>query len=174
SVRALGPTAEDAQRYERLTNTLAAGGVLIEEGYPRHVRENAGVGSWPSWGPLARAFHYGTRTEVTTRFLDPDQQGAAFESRRAAIPPPAAVTETGPRIGLPEASDEVFGHRDLLAVLRRRRSPRAFGDGPLPLATFGALLQVGAGITRIDERTATVFTASPSGGGRHPTEIYPY
>lgn len=171
SVRAPGLTVEDA---ERLTGALLTGAVLIEEGSARQAREETLLRSWSSWGPLARAFHYGTRTDVTTPFLDPEQQGESFERKRAVTPPPAAVADAGSGITLPETTDEVFRHRDLLDVLHRRRSRRTFGDDPLPLATFGALLQVGAGITRIDERTATVFKASPSGGGRHPTEVYPY
>jgi SagB-type dehydrogenase family enzyme len=174
SVRALGLTTDDAQRYERLTDTLLAGGVLVEEGSARQVREDAVLRSWSSWGPIARAFHYGTRTEVTAQFLDPEQQDRSFERKRAMSPPPAAVAEAGPRVPLPEATDDVFRYRDLLDVLHHRRSNRTFGSDPLPLITFGALLQVGAGITRIHERTATVFKASPSGGGRHPTEVYAY
>jgi SagB-type dehydrogenase family enzyme len=177
SVRTLGSAAEEADRYQGMTAALLSGDVLIQEGSARQSRENAVLRSWSLWGPLARAFHYGTRTEVSARFLDSEQQNRAFESKRAVTPPPAVVAEaatTGSRITLPETTNDVFRHLDLLDVLRRRRSARAFGAGALPLPVFGALLQVGAGITRIDPRTATVFKTSPSGGGRHPTELYPY
>jgi SagB-type dehydrogenase family enzyme len=174
SVRGLDATPGDTDRYVSLSEALLAANLLVREGSPRQAREDAVLRSWSAWGPLARAFHYGTRTRMSDRFLDPDQQSAAFDAKHAVTPPPPAVSGApeAALIALPAATDGIFRHRDLLDVLRRRRSRRTFGTDPLPLAVLGALLQVGAGVVRIDERTATVFKASPSGGGRHPTELY--
>jgi SagB-type dehydrogenase family enzyme len=176
SIRSLGDATFNSAAYERITDTLLGGDILIQEGSARHARETAVLFSWSAWGPLARAFHYATRTDAEARFLDPGQQRQQFEERQATTKPPLAVIEAAlaQRIALPPASDEIFLRRDVLEVLRRRRSRRHFGAGPLPLAAFGALLEVGAGITGFDETTATVFKVSPSGGGRHPTEVYAY
>jgi SagB-type dehydrogenase family enzyme len=62
--------------------------------------------------------------------------------------------------------------KDFLDVLTHRRSTRDFSGEPVPFEAISALLRWAGGITEIDEPTQTAFKTSPSGGGRHPTEIY--
>ena len=176
SVRALGHTTDEADRYQRMAEVLADHDVLVREGSARHAREDTVLRSWSTWGPLARAFHYATRTGSSDLFLSPEQQRDAFEAKRIAtpVPEPVPMAADRPYIALPRATEEVWRHRDLLDVLRGRRSHRTFGLDPVSLVGFGALLEIGAGVTGMDRGTGTVFKTSPSGGGRHPTEVYPY
>ena len=59
------------------------------------------------------------------------------------------------------------GTISLEQVIEQRRSQRAFGPGPLPIATIGQLLWAGQAITSPDGKRAT-----PSAGALYPLELY--
>jgi SagB-type dehydrogenase family enzyme len=148
--------------------------ILVVEGSPRAAREAAITRSWGEWGPIGRAFHYATRTDRGTPFLDATEHGASLRAALPQHPPPPATAErgTGGRLPLPRRDQASWHHRDLIDVLYRRRSSRLFGSEPVPLPAVGALLETTASIVALDEETQTVHKTSPSGGGRHPTELY--
>lgn len=166
------PTGSIAVRADQdAARTLAEHGILVERGSRRHQREETILASWSDWGPIARAFHYATRTDATTRFLDPVRQDLTFARKRGL--PPITGRATGAReVSLPAGGADLWRHRDLLEVLERRRSQRRFPDVPMSLAQLSALLDLTARARRVDPVTATMFRTSPSGGGRHPTELY--
>ena len=67
----------------------------------------------------------------------------------------------------PLPSPTTTGTISLEKAIGKRRSLRAFGPGPLPLATIGQLLWAGQGATSPDGRRG-----APSAGALYPLELY--
>ncbi len=125
---------------------------------------------WDRWNPAAGFFHDATRD---VRFVDPIEGGRALRQKARTVPPPPPIkryprarTYDLPRV---ETSGE------FPQVLLTRRTWRQFGKRPLPLASLAALLGYTGGVhkwarTGSDERMP--LKTSPSGGARHPIELY--
>ncbi|MFL6073162.1 MAG: SagB/ThcOx family dehydrogenase [Mycobacteriales bacterium] len=167
---------EDDGWAGRVVAELLAADVLVGEGTPRDRREREVLASWQAWGVPARAFHFSTRLHRDTAFQTLEQQDAAFDARLDVTPPPPAFAARpgSARTPLPSAD---LPPVTLQAALDGRRSHRTFGAEALPRSAVGTLLRMAAGPTghlaRLREPHGTVFKTSPSGGGRHPTELYP-
>ncbi len=120
------------ERHRQMVAALLANDVLVAEGSQRDAQERAVLHAWGRWGPIARAYHFATRTTRDTRFPTESADG----------PESVGTFRDAERIPLPSAEQAQWRHRDLLDVLRRTDSHREFGSTPLPLASLGALLQV--------------------------------
>lgn len=169
-------TADSAlrERYAKIARIFLDHNILVAEGSPRHRFEESAVSAFQPWGRLASAFHFATRNLAREAAMSPEDYDAMLvENLKHGPAPRAHRTFPGaPVVELPDWSAADWRERDLIDLLYRRRSDRKFVDKPIPLASAAALLEVSAGIVEIDERTQTVFKTSPSGGGRHPTEVY--
>ncbi|GAA3459796.1 SagB family peptide dehydrogenase [Saccharothrix longispora] len=174
----LAPLEEaDRVALRKVVDELVEAGVLVVEGSPRHEEERRLVAGWRGWGPSARHFHFASRTLADAPYQGSDEHDAALEAKLAVEPPPPPFRSTGgpavPLPPLPEAPD--WAGRGLLDVLLARRTTREFGDAPVTAARLGELLAVLGGPSPTRSRigrTGTVFKTSPSGGGRHPVELY--
>ncbi|MFI1569132.1 SagB family peptide dehydrogenase [Streptomyces sp. NPDC020490] len=186
---------EPGRDWRQVAAALVKRNILVTEDSPRHRQEESVTASWSAWGPMAQAFHFSTRSLARTAMRTIEQDGTRLEAKKHTDPPPPAfmtVPHTT-RIALPPVDPTVWQHRDLIDVLHRRRSNRVFSNQPLPLATASALLHTAAGpLRRVPGRVTPecgpvmapggiladdlqqVFKTSPSGGARHPTEIYLY
>lgn len=97
------------------------------------------------------------------------------DTPRPGTPPPAfkPLPATTP---VPLPSGSLDGACSLGDTLERRRSVRTYTDAELPLDDLAAFLQAAARVKR-RLRDAVVgeltLRPSPSGGARHPLEIYP-
>ncbi|MBB5956298.1 SagB-type dehydrogenase family enzyme [Saccharothrix tamanrassetensis] len=174
----LAPLGEaDQTALRKVLDELVDAGVLLVEGSPRHEAERRMLAGWGAWGASARHFHFASRTLGDAPYLGPDEHDAVLDAKLTSEPPPAPFrTSGGPAVPLPPLSDDPsWGTSRLLDVLLSRRTTREFGPGPVGLGQVGELLGVlGApspARSRIG-RSGTVFKTSPSGGGRHPVEIY--
>ncbi|WP_182886817.1 SagB family peptide dehydrogenase [Microbispora sp. H10885] len=194
SVRELGGDPGEAAHWHQVATVLAEHDILIAENGPRHQREQAIEEAWQPWGRLARAYHFSTRSHAGTAMRTAEQDNEDLEAKVLTDPPPPAFWSLPgtTRVALPDAGPGVWRHRDLLDVLHRRRSRRYFGPSALPLETVAALLKTAAGpLPRADgpltqagvdldpngvvtDSWQRVFKTSPSGGARHPTEVYLY
>jgi SagB-type dehydrogenase family enzyme len=85
--------------------------------------------------------------------------------------PPSLKPPADERVRLP-----VLTRKTAFAkIVEDRRTWRQFSAQPLALESLGAILQASAGIThwlRIPKLGEVPLTSSPSGGGRHPIELY--
>nr|WP_042197436.1 SagB/ThcOx family dehydrogenase [Kibdelosporangium sp. MJ126-NF4] len=171
-------TADPAQvaRYAKVARIFLANNVLVAEGSERHRLEEAADAAWQPWGRLAKAFHFSTRNLADSRFKTDDDYHALREEKLNNGPAPRAhrTFADAEVVELPGRSAASWHERDLVELLYQRRSTRKFAETPVPLTSAAALLQISAGVVAIDERTQAVYKTSPSGGARHPTEVYVY
>jgi SagB-type dehydrogenase family enzyme len=144
--------------------------LLLQEGTPEALQDARLEKVWSGWLPHG-AFHFGTKDApfVSTaqtkrrlkRYLAESPQPAFFKSYRKA-----------PQVRLPR---EDAPEGEFPRVLMARRTHRQFSQEDLPLSSASKLLFYTWGETgfvhspvlgRLPHKT------SPSGGARHPTEVY--
>jgi SagB-type dehydrogenase family enzyme len=181
SVRRLGPAPVDGDRFLRIARELLDSDILVARDSERERRERDILAAWGTWGPATRAFHFSTRSHAGTRYATAAEMDELLNAKFAEDPPPPALLSVPGtrRVPLPVADAAPWHHRDLLEVLRRRRSEREFGDSHLSLAALGALLRTAAAPLpdssgRLVQPGESLYKTSPSGGARHPTELYVY
>jgi len=174
----LAPLGEaDRAALRGVLDELLDAGVLLVEGSPQHEAERRVLAGWGAWGASARHFHFATRTLADAPYQRADEHDALLDEKLAQEPPPPPFRALGgPAVPLPPLPrDPAWGSRGLLDVLLSRRTTREFGPGRVDLGQVGELLGVLGGPSPARPRvgrTGTVFKTSPSGGGRHPVEIY--
>lgn len=163
-----------AQFLIAIADRLRAAEVLITWQSARHRVEDANQDAWRRWGRLVALFHNETRNLRGQRFITTDAEQERLRDRLDHEPPPPVCHElvTPLRVPLAETDAAVWARTDFQDVLSHRRSTRRFSGEPVPFEAISALLRRAGGITEIHEPTQTAFKTSPSGGGRHPTEIY--
>ncbi|MEN8649779.1 SagB family peptide dehydrogenase [Streptomyces sp. 21So2-11] len=164
------PREEDTD----LVKQLLEAGLLIEEGSPEHHREDA-PGPWRTWGTAARYFHLASRTHDGERFVSAAEDTVRLRQKGESEPQPEPFKRYGTRpVPLPEPAPLPM---DLAQALRRRRTTRRFAPGqPVSLSRLSTMLHWAAGVQyRVDlpQFGVSLLKASPSGGSRHPVEIYP-
>ncbi|WP_395571210.1 SagB family peptide dehydrogenase [Streptomyces sp. BK79] len=153
---------------------LLEAGLLIEEGSPEHRREET-LGPWRTWGTAVTYFHLATRTHDDERFVSAAEDTARLREKgeREPQPQPFKRYDTEP-VALPAPDPLTL---ELGRALRRRRTTRRFAAGhPLSVRRLSTLLHWTGGVQhRVDLPGfgVSLLKASPSGGSRHPVEIYP-
>jgi SagB-type dehydrogenase family enzyme len=157
-----------------IAGRLRAVDVLITWKSERHLVEDANQDAWSRWGRLAALFHNETRNLRDRPFITTDADRERLRDRLDHEPPPPVSHElvTTDRVPLAETEAVTWARTGFLDVLSHRRSTRRFSGEPVPFEAISALLRQAGGITELDEPTQTAFKTSPSGGGRHPTELY--
>lgn len=154
-----------------LLSCLIDSDIILEEGSAIETRDRAVERTW-AWGHNARFFHFSTQ-EVDYTF-DHEQVRAHFERKARAHPPPSPFKQVpGKRIALAASFSDLNG--GLWSALAERRTVRDFAARPISFAEFSTVLLWTWGMTRyynasrLDRR---VLKTSPSGGARHPIEVY--
>jgi SagB-type dehydrogenase family enzyme len=173
-VRTRARDERQAERLVAIAERLRAANVLITWESERHRVEVANDAAWQRWGRLAALFHADTRHPRDQRFLPTELDQERLRQRLDHEPPPPACRQvrTSRRVALAADGAAPVARSDFLDVLAHRRSTRRFSGEPVPFEAVSALLRWAGGITELDEPTQTAFKTSPSGGGRHPTELY--
>jgi SagB-type dehydrogenase family enzyme len=149
---------------------LTEANILVEEGSSLALKEDE-VDKWP-WGHDARCFHFSTQQMAYT--FDFEAIREHFEHRAIVDPPPSPFKEyPGPLRPLPVPTDPTCP--DFWRILESRRTVRAFRRELIAESVLGTLLHRVWGKLRFynDSRLdARVIKTSPSGGARHPIEVY--
>jgi SagB-type dehydrogenase family enzyme len=125
--------------------------------------------SWKTWGPAATFFHFATKDGT----YEPEQVSRKRLARKARVEPPPPATKTyGAAVRTP--LPQVNGTGDLEAVLRARRTWRRFSAAPIDTTALATLLGLTWGVQKWAETAigACALKTSPSGGARHPIEVY--
>ncbi len=148
---------------------LARQTLLVREGTAAARRDEDLARVWKDWLPQA-SYHFATKD---TPFAAPKTWARLAKKFLAESPqPPLFKTGAGRATPLPPVAerDDAFAQ-----VLLARKTHREFSGQPIPLAAIGALLHYTWGVTG---RLATplygelLHKTSPSGGARHPGEVY--
>ncbi len=165
-------TRHGTSPIEPVLRSLVAHNVLIAEGSAQAAKERT-LTAWSPWGDEAKFFHFATRD---THRHPPVRNEARFTRAllQSSPPPPSIKRYRGAsRTTLPSADASL--NSELPRVLLARRTCRQFGPGRLSVAQLSLLLRLTWGITgsipwpglgRVAVKT------SPSGGARHPLEVY--
>lgn len=153
-----------------LLSLLLEHDILIEKDTELDRKERL-LESW-SWGQDARFFHFATQDVQYT--FDFDEIREHFEQKAKHCPPPSPFKSCGGQLTcLPKAKAVPGTFQD---VLTNRRTIRQYSREPIELSDLAAILywtwgkQRFLNESRLDRR---VIKTSPSGGARHPIEIYP-
>jgi SagB-type dehydrogenase family enzyme len=125
--------------------------------------------SWKAWSPAAAFFHFATKDDT----YEPERVSKRRLAKKAKVEPVPPATKTyrsAERTSLPLPG--TAGHVD--TVLRTRRTWRRFGSAPLDTNSIATLLGLTWGIQdwANTELGPCALKSSPSGGARHPVEVY--
>lgn len=147
-------------------------GILVSEGSPLDRKERRIERVW-RWGLPARFFHFSTRDVPFTSLAEERRQLRRLA--RSEPPPPPSFSRRGSRLRLPPLpAAEAAG--TLWDTLRSRRTRRQMRSTALPLESFSQVLGWTWGATRVMDDPGVgryLLKTSPSGGARHPIEVYP-
>jgi SagB-type dehydrogenase family enzyme len=134
------------------------------------TRRASAMDKWQPWNPAAGFFHMSTRD---VRFIDPIETAKALRRKARTIPPPPPVKRYpgARRYELPRIrSDGEFAR-----ILLERRTWRQFAKQAVALDDLAALLGLTGGIQQwvsLRGQGELPLKTSPSGGARHPIELY--
>ena len=149
---------------------LMRAGLLLECGSPEAARDDLLDSSWEPWLP-AGGYHFLTKDAPYLK------GGLSIAQKRRTMPGTPQplkfkTIEGAERIALP-ASDS---KRDsFFRTLHARRTRRTFSPAPASLASISQLLQTTWGVQGFIKTKAfgsLPLKTSPSGGARHPIEVY--
>ena len=155
---------------EELFKQLVTANMLVEQGSALADKEDQ-IDQW-KWGHDARCFHYGTQHVAYT--FDFDAIREQLEQKAIIDPPPSPFKEyPGRQMMLPQHSSDI--DISLGTVLDNRRTVRDFSRRSLPINVMSTLLYRVWGKLRYyndSQLDARIIKSSPSGGARHPIEVY--
>jgi SagB-type dehydrogenase family enzyme len=148
---------------ELLRNTF-----LVTEGTPDAKRDADLASVWSAWLPQG-SFHFATKD---VEYVQPSPSLFRRYLAESSQPPLLRRYGNAPRIQLPSqrTADSQFER-----VLLARKTHRAFSRKQVPLSVISTLLHYTWGVTgRIDAPPfgRLFHKTSPSGGARHPGEVY--
>jgi SagB-type dehydrogenase family enzyme len=162
---ALGVSSLRAADFVR---ALTASGLLQRSDRPEDPRDRA-MAAIAEWNPAAGFFHTATRR---VRFLAPAAAKRLMRRRGALrpMPPPVKRLRGAATVRLPRPLDG----SEFSRVLIERRTWRRFGSAPVPLQKLATALALTAGVQQWipTEFGRLPLKTSPSGGARHPIELY--
>jgi SagB-type dehydrogenase family enzyme len=147
-------------------------GLLLREGSPAARRDAKLHATWRDWLPQA-SFHFATKDGS---FLTVSQAEKHYRALAAKSRPPAKFKSYPkvPRVPLPK-ENPVGADTEFPRVLLARRTHRRFSPQSLSLNHVSKLLYYTWGVTgSVNSPTFGPLPAktSPSGGARHPVEVY--
>lgn len=162
--------AYSGQSVARAILKLIDGQLLLEYGSVEWQRDRSLESSWGPWLPEG-AFHFMTKD---TPYAPWDWPVAKKLKLLPATPAPAQFKRIrgGDRVRL--TSHEV-GLDSFSQTLYRRRTHRKFARGKVPLERISQLLQATWGVQGYFDAGVlgkVPYKTSPSGGARHPGEVY--
>ena len=157
---------------DAIVDQLITQDILLVKGSLADQRDRLVDETW-KWSHDARIFHFSTRRLRFER--DPEAQRKSLVQLAKRVAPPAPFKDY-------HRSDVVLGGSfeeasdDFWNVLRTRRTVRDFAREKLSFQDFSTLLLWTWGYTDFvdsSELGSYILRTSPSGGARHPVEVYP-
>jgi SagB-type dehydrogenase family enzyme len=146
--------------------------ILLKKDSAKEKRDLLLFNNW-KWGTDAKFFHFSTK-EVAYTF-DFDKIRQVFEKKAITNPPPSPFKTEKYHDKIP-LSKISFPERDFWDVLFTRRTCREFSDMAITKEQLSAFLKAVFGMTQYynsSQLDTRIIKTSPSGGARHPIEVYP-
>ena len=166
----LDSIANGSETARTILRRLVDSGVLVLEGTSRAEREDSLARSW-KWGIEAKHFFFATNS---VQFETNDEAvWRRLENKRRTIPPPSPFKEF--KVSYHQLPNPRRIAAPLGEVLADRRTCRGFARNPISLEYLATLLGLTWGATAVSQNQSLgdfVLKTSPSGGARHPTEVY--
>jgi SagB-type dehydrogenase family enzyme len=156
---------------QQLLASLISHKLLLKKGTAAEKTDALLYNEW-KWGHDARFFHFATK-EVHYNF-NFDEIRKIFEARSLTDPPPSPfkTDESKPKLTLPAP---VYPKKDFWETLYARRTCREFSSRAISKQSLSSFVAAVAGMTRFYNESVLdrrVIKTSPSGGARHPVELY--
>jgi SagB-type dehydrogenase family enzyme len=151
---------------------LADRRLLLQKGSPEAEHDDQIANAWSAWLPEG-SFHFSTKD---TPYVD--RTNWSFDSVKPFLPktPQPKIFKTikgAKNVLLPP--QRTFGQSEFIRVLKARKTHRRFSKEKVPLESVSQLLYLVWGITGYGTSPRfgkSVLKTSPSGGARHPGEVY--
>jgi SagB-type dehydrogenase family enzyme len=165
----LAPVTRAAELLEKLVVQT----ILIRKGSAIDARERLLDESW-AWGHDARFFHCSSKRVCYEEDLEVQRANLAEQARQSPPPSPFKEYQNLIEQRLPGRFQDQDG--DFWAALQSRRTKRRFSGKTVSLSDFSTILRWTWGSTHFVDDPGLgpyVLKTSPSGGARHPIEVYP-
>ncbi|MBJ8030989.1 SagB/ThcOx family dehydrogenase [Bacillus cereus group sp. N21] len=164
------------EQLEEIIETLLKAHILIKKGSPEEQEEFL-LSGWKEWGASAKYFHFNTRLLHKDQYLNVNQDYERLLAKKenALAPSLYKMYVDSEEIPLPLPNFNLSG--DFLNTLLKRQTVRSFSDDPITVQELSTILYLvwGAHSCKRDIGIGkNLFKTSPSGGARHPIEVYPY
>ncbi|MDB5223382.1 MAG: SagB-type dehydrogenase protein [Chitinophagaceae bacterium] len=155
-----------------ILDTLLIQKILLKQGSVTEKKDALLNNIW-KWKHDAKFFHFATK--AVNYSFNFQKLRKVFEKKALVDPPPSPFKTEGSGNKIPLIKPDL-PQRDFWETLYSRRTCRDFQDAAISKELFSALLTTVAGMTHfyndsvLDRR---IIKTSPSGGARHPIEVYP-
>ena len=128
------------------------------------------LNSWEEWNPAAGFFHFSTKDVPISTGPGAERRFLRMRAQKAPMPAPGKHYPRARKYALPA----ITKHGEIPQVLLSRRTWREFSSRALSVSDLSTLLGLTWGVqTWIDfPYGRQALKTSPSGGARHPVEVY--
>ncbi|MGH9790970.1 MAG: SagB/ThcOx family dehydrogenase, partial [Candidatus Acidiferrales bacterium] len=129
------------------------------------------LASWDDWNPAAGFFHFTTKDVQFLTDAAEEERHFRARSRRMRVPLPVKHYPRVAQIALPAA----LRAGEFPSVLLARRTWRRFSKQAVTMEQLGTLLGLTGGVQQwldVPPLGRLALKTSPSGGARHPVELY--
>ncbi|MBM7715301.1 SagB-type dehydrogenase family enzyme [Bacillus thermophilus] len=149
--------------------------ILIKRDSEEHKQEKE-LEFWENWGFSCKYFHYNTRLLHKDQYTDINDQYKRLSVKRKKENPPSIYKniDGAEKIKLPLPSYK--REAGFLETLLGRQTVRSFNEEPITLNNLSTMLYLTYGAQSCKYEIGIdnlLFKTSPSGGCRHPIEVYP-
>ena len=145
-------------------------GLLVVKESRESLQDSCIVRAWSAWLPEA-GFHFSTKDAA---FIGGKVSVARWKAILPKTPPPKIFkTVKGPKKTLPPT--RAFPDSEFIRVLEARKTHRRFSKQEVTVEAVSQLLSLVWGVTGYFDRPVfgkLLHKTSPSGGARHPGEVY--
>lgn len=146
---------------------------LVLYKHSAQAKQEALLASWSVWGEEARFFHFATKHAFRS---SPVSKELRFRRAHPKGLPQPPLVKHYPRAHQISLRDQGLGFDgEFRRVLLARRTHRHFEAGTIPLERVSVILRLTWGVTgylRWPGLGRLLLKTSPSGGARHPLEVY--
>ncbi|KGR74194.1 SagB/ThcOx family dehydrogenase [Ureibacillus sinduriensis] len=149
---------------------------ILIENYSKEYEQEVNLKHWDTWGSSSKYFHYNTRLLNKDHYIDKDEQYERLSSKRKSDTPPNIYKNINDsekiKLPLPSYKEK----KGFLETLLGRQTVRSFNDKPISLNDLSTMLYLTYGAQSCKYEIGIdkiIFKTSPSGGCRHPIEVYP-